>query len=57
MHPFIWWFQKEMIIFAPAKDSLIVLNVSINQLSQMQIFGQKFIDIEMLTDQKTTLIV
>jgi hypothetical protein len=46
-----------MIIFAPAKDSLIVLNVSINQLSQMQVFGQKFIDIEMLTDQKTTLIV
>jgi CRISPR-associated endonuclease Cas2 len=57
MHHFIWWFQKEMIIFAPAKDSLIVLNVSINQLSQMQVFGQKFIDIEMLTDQKTTLIV
>jgi CRISPR-associated endonuclease Cas2 len=54
---FTWWFQKEMSTFASANDSLIILNVSINQLSQMQVFGQKFIDIEMLTDKKTTLIV
>ena len=58
MNHFIGWFQKEMSTFTPEnKDSLIVLNVSINQLSQMQVFGQKFIDIEMLTDKKGTLIV
>jgi hypothetical protein len=34
-----------------------MLNVSINQLSQLQVFGQKFIDIEMLTDNKLTLII
>ena len=58
MNHFIGWFQKEMSTFTPEnKDSLIVLNVSINQLSPMQVFGQKFIDIEMLTDKKGTLIV
>jgi hypothetical protein len=44
-----------MITFASAeKDSLMVLNVSVHQLEPLQIFGQKFIDIEMLTDQKKT---
>jgi hypothetical protein len=52
------WFQKEMLIFASAeKNSLIMLNVGINQLSPLQVFGQKFIDIEMLTGQKWTLII
>jgi CRISPR-associated endonuclease Cas2 len=58
INDFILWFQKESLIFAStSKDSLIVLNVSLNQLSQMQVFGQKFIDIEMLIDKKQTLIV
>jgi hypothetical protein len=52
------WFQKESVTFASAeKNSLIMLNVSVNQLSQLQVFGQKFIDIEMLTGQKLTLMV
>jgi CRISPR-associated endonuclease Cas2 len=58
INDFICWFQKEMITFASAeKDSLMVLNVSVHQLEQLQIFGQKFIDIEMLTGKKLTLII
>jgi hypothetical protein len=58
INDFRLWFQKESLIFASAsKDSLIVLNVSVNQLSPLQVFGQKFIDIEMLTGQKLTLMV
>jgi CRISPR-associated endonuclease Cas2 len=55
---FMGWFQKESVTFASAeKNSLIMLNVSVNQLSPLQVFGQKFIDIEMLTGQKWTLII
>jgi CRISPR-associated endonuclease Cas2 len=58
INDFSWWFQKENGTFASAeKNSLIMLNVSINQLRQLQVFGQKFIDIEMLTDNKLTLII
>jgi hypothetical protein len=58
INDFSCWFQKEMITFASAeKNSLMVLNISVHQLEPLQIFGQKFIDIEMLTGKKGTLII
>ncbi|MEO0041723.1 MAG: associated protein Cas2 [Bacteroidota bacterium] len=58
INDFSLWFQKESVTFASSdKDSLLILNVSVNQLSQIRVFGPKFIDIEMLTDNKLTLII
>jgi hypothetical protein len=58
INDFRLWFQKESVTFASSeKDSLLILHISVNQLSQMQVFGQKFIDIEMLTSKKLTLII
>jgi hypothetical protein len=52
------WLQKENGTFVSAeKNALIMLNVGINPLSRLQVFGPKFIDIEMLTDNKWTLII
>jgi hypothetical protein len=58
INDFSLWFQKESVTFASSeKDSLLILHISVNQLSRMHVFGQKFIDIEMLTDNKLTLII
>ena len=55
MQDFSWWFQKEIVTFVSASDSMVIVPLSTGQIANMNVFGPKKIDVEMLTDTKLTL--
>jgi CRISPR-associated protein Cas2 len=56
VNDFRLFFQKETTLLK-SKDALIVLPLTISPIQQMKLFGDRAIDLELLTNTKLTLII